>query len=487
VTVASSKSRVVPGITLEMGDLQMWKATTLFLRIVIMLAVGLLGLELARQAYFYPTIPAADYPLPANREEAWQQDLDYLRTYVALNRPYTDETRAEALARINTLTANVNNLSDAELKLGIARVAALSQNGHSFARISDLTRSEGRIPLLGRMFDDGYYFLWATPPYRHLLGAQLIAIDGHPIEEVIQAFRPYSGAKDSFFRQYVGWYLETPSLVHALGYAEKPTGYTLRVRPFNRQAFIEIEVSASDTPSPVVNAQELLTPMEMVGWVGLLQQRPFLPFFLQDWETPFQAQPIDAINGYYIRYGTNDDVRQHSIAAFNKTIAAELAQHDYAVLIIDQRGNGGGDYTRTYNLMRRLPKLAGAQTPIYVITGPLTFSAGISSVAFLKASGGEQVTIIGTEMGDRERMWGETSLLTLPNSQLHMQLATGLHDYQNGCHQFPECYWLDFFMNVTVGSLSPEIAIPFTFEAYATGHDAAMNHILEAHSRHSAR
>lgn len=465
----------------------MWKVTTLFLRITIMLAVGLLGLELARQAYFYPSIPAADYPTPTGRAEAWQQDLDYLRTYVALNRPYTEETRAEALALINTLTANIDNLSDAELKLGIARVAALSQNGHSFARISDLTRSEGRIPLLGRMFDDGYTFLWATPPYRHLLGAQLVAIDGHPIEDVIAAFRPYSGAKESYFRQYVGWYLETPSLVHALGYAENPTRYTLRVRPFNSQELIEIEVSAADTPPPVVSAQEMLTPMEMVGWDGLLQQRPFLPIFLQNWQTPFQAQVMDAINGYYIRYGANDDVGEHSIAAFNKSVAAELAQHAYAVLIIDQRGNGGGDYTRTANLMRRLPELAGEQTPIYVLTGPLTFSAGISSVAFLKASGGEQVTIIGTEMGDHERMWGETSLLTLPNSQLDMQLATGLHDYKNGCHQFPDCYWLDFFMNVSVGSLSPEITIPFTFEAYVMGQDAAMNHILEAHSRHSAR
>ncbi|MAT96973.1 MAG: hypothetical protein CL608_07515 [Anaerolineaceae bacterium] len=465
----------------------MWKVTTLFVRIIIMLAVGLLGLELARQAYFYPTIPAADYPPPANREEAWQQDLDYLQTYVALNRPYTDETRAEALALINTHTTNIDNLSDAELKLGIARVVAISQNGHSFARISDLTRSEGRIPLMGRMFDDGYTFLWAQRPYRHLLGAQLLAIDGHPIEEVIDAFRPYSGAKDSFFRQYVGWYLETPSLVHAVGYAENPRRYTLRVRPFGSQELIEIAVSVSDTPPPVVSAQEILTPMEMDGWEGVWSQRPLLPFFLQDWEAPFQAQAIDAINGYYIRYGANDDVGEHSITAFNKTVAAELAQHNYAVLIIDQRGNGGGDYTRTYDLMRRLPELAGEQTPIYVITGPLTFSAGISSVAFLKASGGEQVTIIGTEMGDHERMWGETSLLTLPNSQLDLQLATGLHDYKNGCHQFPECYWLDFFMNVSAASLSPDITIPFTFEAYVMGQDAAMNHILEAHSSDSAR
>ncbi len=97
----------------------MSKITTLFLRIIIMLAVGLLGLELARQAYFYPRIPAADYLPPPNRAEAWQQDLDYLRTYVALNRPYTAEARTVTLDLIDALTNNIDNLSNAELKLDI--------------------------------------------------------------------------------------------------------------------------------------------------------------------------------------------------------------------------------------------------------------------------------------------------------------------------------------------------------------------------------
>ncbi|MGB7874990.1 MAG: hypothetical protein WBL25_11455 [Anaerolineales bacterium] len=461
----------------------MWKVTAVFLRIVIVLGAVLLGLELARQAYFYPSIPAPDYPSPADRAESWQQDLDYLRTYVALNRPYTDEARTEALALIGDMSANIDNLSDAELKLGIAQAVTLSQNGHSFARLSDLTLSEGRIPLMGRMFDDGYYFLWATPPYRHLLGAQLVSIDGHPIEQVIQAFRPYSGAKESFFRMYVGWYLETPSLVHAVGYAESPTDYTLGVRLMDSDTISPVELSVDDASAipPVVSPAEIMTPANIPQWHGLPSQVTPMPFFLQEWDKPFHYQVIESINGFYIRYGANDDVGEHSIASFNKAVKDELSQNSYSVLILDQRSNGGGDYTRTHNLMTSLPKLVGEQTPIYVITGPLTFSAGISSVAFLKASGGDQVTIIGTEIGDHERMWGETSLLTLPNSQLTMQFATGLHDYADGCYEFPNCYWLDFFHNVSVGSLSPEITIPFTFDEYVSGQDAAINFILETH------
>jgi len=456
----------------------MRKIFIVFLLIVVVIGVGI---ESTRKAYFYPAVPEPEYPPPDNRTEAWQQDLDYFQRYIQLNRPYTDKTRADALALTNHMSENVDNLSDAELKLGLAKAIALSQNGHSFLRISDLTLSEGRIPLMGRMFDEGYFFLWATPPYQSLLGAQLVSIDGHPIEQVIQAFRPYSGAKESFFRMHVGWLLETPSLVHAVGYAESPTGYTLGVRPMGSNTVTPVEISVDDASAipPVVSLAEIMTPASIPQWHGLPSQVTLTPFFLQEWDKPFHYQVIEPINGFYLRYSANDDVGEYSIASFNKAVKDNLSQNSYSVLIVDQRSNGGGDYTRTHNLMTSLPKLVGAQTPIYVITGPLTFSAGISSVAFLKASGGDQVTIIGTEMGDHERMWGETSLLTLPNSQLTMQFATGLHDYKNGCFEFPTCYWLDFFFNVSVGSLSPEITIPFTFEDYVMGQDAAINFILE--------
>jgi hypothetical protein len=336
---------------------------------------------------------------------------------------------------------------------------------------------------MGRMFDDGYYILWTAPQYRHLLGGQIVSIDGHPIEEVIAAFRPYSGAKESYFRMFVGWYLETPSLVHALGYADSPSRYSLGVRLLNSETITEVGVSIGDSaaPPPIVSPSKIITPIQVDNWHGLPSQLSATPFFLQDWDDHFHFRDIESINGFYIRYGANNDVGEHSITSFNKAVKSELAQNAYSVIVVDQRSNNGGDYTRTYNLMTSLPTLVGTHTPIYIITGPMTFSAGISSVAFLKASGGDQVTIIGTEMGDHERMWGETSSMVLPNSQLGLQLATGLHDYHDGCYQFPECYWLDFFVNVSVGSLSPEITIPFTFEDYVRGEDAAINYILEKH------
>ena len=148
-----------------------------------------------------------------------------------------------------------------------------------------------------------------------------------------------------------------------------------------------------------------------------------------------------------------------------------------AAVVIDQRLNGGGDYTLTEDLMTDLPALLPAR-PLYVITGNATFSAGINSVAFLRASGGERVIIVGERIGDRERMYGETNAFELPNSGLGMTFNTGLHDVENGCPPFPQCYYRNYFSDVAAGRLDPDIEIGLTAADYLAGRDPVLAAIL---------
>jgi hypothetical protein len=108
-------------ITAEMGVRRMRKSIIVLLLMLLVISFSVISLELARISYFYPRIPKPDYPPPLNRTEAWQQDLDYFQTYIQLNRPYTDETRAGAQALASSLSDNIDILSDAELKLGMQR------------------------------------------------------------------------------------------------------------------------------------------------------------------------------------------------------------------------------------------------------------------------------------------------------------------------------------------------------------------------------
>jgi hypothetical protein len=228
-----------------------------------------------------------------------------------------------------------------------------------------------------------------------------------------------------------------------------------------------------------VGTVAVMLPSNETGWVAFAGRSDPLPFFIAGLEQPFTLAPLDEIDGLYVRYTANVDVGAVRIADFNDAVRAAVQESQPAVLVIDQRLNGGGDYTTTIDLMRDLPRLLPARARIYVLTGPLTFSAGISSVAFLKDAGGGQVVIVGEPAGDWERHWGETVTMTLPNSGLNMTLATGLHDYAGGCWTLPNCYWLDFFNNVAIGSLDPDVEVAFSFADYAAGVDAVMEVVYE--------
>jgi hypothetical protein len=131
--------------------------------------------------------------------------------------------------------------------------------------------------------------------------------------------------------------------------------------------------------------------------------------------------------------------------------------------------NGGG------MLMYDLPGLVANAGPVYILTGPATFSAGIHSVAFVKSTGGDQVLILGERVGDRERIYGETNNFELPNSKLGMTFNTGLHDVANGCPPFPECYYRNYFYDVAVGSLDPDMPVPTRFGDYMAGIDPVLD------------
>ena len=81
-------------------------------------------IELAIWRHYYPGPPDADYPEPGSVLEARQQDLDYFRQFLELDRSYTSVTRLAAEALLAGMEPGLEDLSDAGFQLGIARAVA---------------------------------------------------------------------------------------------------------------------------------------------------------------------------------------------------------------------------------------------------------------------------------------------------------------------------------------------------------------------------
>jgi hypothetical protein len=128
--------------------------------------------------------------------------------------------------------------------------------------------------------------------------------------------------------------------------------------------------------------------------------------------------------------------------------------------------------------MQKLPTLVPGR--VFALTSPWTFSAGISSVGYLEQAAPDKVTLVGEAVGDRMRFWAEGDAIVLPNSQAAMLMATERHDYLTGCKGYPDCHGNVVRNPIAVPDLDPDIAAPWTIEAWRAGRDPGMEAVATA-------
>src|SRR5262249_1184454 len=101
-----------------------------------------------------------------------------------------------------------------------------------------------------------------------------------------------------------------------------------------------------------------------------------LPVSLKDFDAPYRRFWLGCTAG--IQLTPNPDEGTHKIKDFLEASQSALKQHKPFNIVFDNRFNGGGDYTRTYSFAHGLIDDVPAPGRIYVLTGPATFSAGIT-------------------------------------------------------------------------------------------------------------
>lgn len=434
---------------------------------------------------FNLSAPAADYPAPKDLAEAQWQDLDYLEHYPrGYDRSYGFRARGKALDLIREGKERAGQMSPAEFEILVSRVVALGENGHSNVWSGPRSRRHPMLPVHGYWFDDGYYILRAHQDYANLLGAKITHLGGRPIAEVYELLRPLYGGEDTGFKAYsLPFLLENTAILHELGILDDAENPTISVvLADGGETDVTLKALPPDPERIRVWPWHWLAPVKMRDepgdWVRHFEDEAGQPFYLSNLTDLFQLTPLPEVKGLQVQFRTNDDFEDQGLDTFKTEIYDAIAEQNPEVLIIDERQNGGGDYTWTVDLMYALPERLPEDARIYVITGHETFSAAISSIGFLKDAAGGNITIVGRRIGDSPLSWGETNDFILPNSGIGITAARGLHDQINGCFDLLQCYWSNLDYPVAVGDLSPDIEVPFRFSDYLGKRDAALEAIL---------
>ena len=416
-------------------------------------------------------------------------DVAAFRTgFLAKDRAYSAAARAEAEARLGRLEAAADSASQAYFELELGRIVALADNGHTALFGGPRSRHFDRVPLRLVPFAEEFFVLRTREAHADLLGARLLAVDGRTVAELRQAGRALHGGTAAWRDRWVPYLLESPEQMHALGLAAGAGTATYRFRLADgREMERRIAAEPPTADRARANAHRWLSPAalagEGAGWrTALAPDRA--PWALREPEDPFRWREAPELDALVVDLRETADTESQEIGDFFGEVKERLRAARPGNLVLDLRLNGGGDLTTARSFMRELPQLVPGR--LFVLTSPWTFSAAISSLGYLEQAAPQRVTIVGEEVGDRLEFFSEGRVVELPRSGLPVLYATERHDYRNGCRAARDCHGQVVRHPIAVPSLAPDVAAPWTIEAYLAGRDPAMEAVAAALGRPAA-
>jgi hypothetical protein len=457
------------------------KISVIALGLIAFVLIAVVGFFGAMRLHFHTSAPKPGYPAPVSTLDAQRQDIRYFRQLIAMDRSFAPAARAEANRRIDALEALSTVLDRPHFRVLLMQFDALADNGHS--RIEDEPNAFPKeLPVRVVVFSDGVYVMRATENHADLLGGRVTALDGQSIDVVMSKLEQLRGGTPSWRRLQASEYLTRQDMLYGIDVASDMQHSDWSVEtPFGATITKRLDAARAPENETAVSVTRWLSSepvADLAGaWRTVEPDHP-LPISLTDFDRAFRSLRLAGTCTQFVQLKSNVDEGGQSIKDFLSDTEKRLLQAQPCNVIFDLRYDGGGDYLNTYSFARKLPGLIPPTGRVIILTGPATFSAGISTVAAVKHAAQDRVVIVGEAVGDRLQFYSEGGQACLPNYALCVVYQTGKHDYQHACDDWTVCFWLNYFFEFRVKSLDPDEQVPLSFKDWRAGVDPVLDRAM---------
>jgi len=401
-------------------------------------------------------------PTAMTRDEGWRADLAFLAREIKRRAyaPFREMSEPEFDAAVAGLAEDVPGLSDSQVLAGMMRLLRPLGDGHAFVLPGEGSKDEQLgLPVKFYQFGEGLFVTAAAEAYRQVIGAQVLSVDGHPVDEVLAAVEPLISRDND---QQVTWIgpemLRWTPLIHALGLTADPGRATLTVRfPDHKTGTVAVE----SVPDPHTS----LTDPRPAGWISLPDTAGApMPLYLRNSDTPYWFEYLPAEAVVYFQFNSVRDQPLEPISAFCDRLFTFIDSHQVSKLVIDLRWNGGGNTDLVQPMLHRLIGCTkiNQRGCLYVIIGRGTFSAAQNAATAIERE--TNAIFVGEPSGSCPNFIGETIPFTLPFSRAIVNVA--------------DLYWQTSWPTDHRPWIAPELYAPPSFESYSRNRDPAMEAIL---------
>jgi hypothetical protein len=452
--------------------------------ISIVVAVVALFALLVGAVYFLekqPGAPVADFPAPQGRDEAWRQDLTFLRDeFPQLDRSFTEESSRQFRDILSRVQDQVPSLSDNEIVVEITRAAALSGNGHTRAYLMRNGNYLRWMPIRFYWFSDGLYVVRAIDKYTRTLGARVIAIGTTPPETLMGQMRERIPGSDTWVVYKSTYLLNSPDFLNGLNVVESADSVPVTFESADGDRFtLELSPLQLDDRDGPYEVWRDTSPWSQGyddgrSWAHVLSEIE-LPMYLRHPDRSCNHAYLEEEGILYIQINRNDSDGTCSQSDFAREIEELSKSISPRAVVVDLRFNTGGNNATTKEISQGLPVWFGTAEQIYIVTGRATFSAGISTAARLKYYSGERAVIVGEPAAEGLKTWSEGPRFTLPNSKLQIKAATAHHDFAEARFEIGKSYLWDLQIAVAAGDIDVDLPVTLSFQDYLAGRDPVLD------------
>jgi hypothetical protein len=382
-----------------------------------------------------------------SRDQRWREDVRFLATELPARHKNAFAYMAKATfdSEATNLEAAIPRLSDDQVRLRIARLAALIRDVHTAAPLPTYAL---RMPFTIFWFESGPVIVNAADDRAALVGARITRVNGRDIRTVADTLRLYlSNENELGFWLRAGQLLLRPQALGDVGLGGDSTSTTFELEKDG--------VASTETVHGVPSAGFTLPPRD----VPLYRQRPGEKYW---WTYLTNERTL------FVKYNQCRDPEDFKRMA--DSIATAIDAQLPLRVVVDLRDNGGGNSNVVLPLIDALKPRTTINRPdaLYVVIGRGTLSSGLFAAVDLKKN--TRATLIGEPTGEHPNHYGEQRALKLPNSGIDVTYSTKFHQ----------------IVDQNADAYSPAVLVPPTPESYRRGIDPAMQWIL-AHSRTSPR
>lgn len=379
--------------------------------------------------------------------DRWREDLHFLAKEIQRHHknPFHSTSEEQFNSAMAALDARIPQLKDYEIIVGLQSLAALIGDGHTFLATWDIQHF---YPLDMFWFKEDLHVIRTVPAHQDVLGMRLVAINGVSTTEV-------SAKMQSVIPQGENeWYVLEQSANQMIR-AEVLASFG--IAPHIGQAMFTFE--DDDGRQLTVDIKSVAPDMKL-DWIHMMKDPPL---YEQRPNESFWFANLPETQTLYVNFRSYTNLEQHAHRLWDF-----VDDHMPQRLIIDMRQNGGGNYTLGRNYLvyevQKRPTLNSTGC-LFIIIGRGTFSAAMTNAMDFRRE--TDATLIGEPTGARPKGYQENYWLTLPNSGLHVSLASRYYKFQD----------------LDTPAVMPEHLVEIFWTDYKAGRDSVVAWILSNKKR----